>query len=168
MKACCTAPSLNPNNPHIKDPCKSEKRALFSPGLLESCAASKARGAPGAGGLEQEEALSLCETLKAPDRRVLAYCSAGTQRGKRAHADVCGEGVPRVQPWARQGQACPSLGLRRRASAASSPPCERQSRVGGWVSTETKGLSSRLGAKWPPRTRFTTGPKHKGKENPKR
>ena len=35
---------------------------------------------------------------------------AATQRGKRAHADVCGNGVPRIQPWARQGQACPGLG----------------------------------------------------------
>ena len=76
VKACCTAPSLNPNNPHIKDPRKSERRALFSHGLIESC----------------------MKHGQAPDRRVLAYCSASTQRGKRAHADVCGEGVPRVQP----------------------------------------------------------------------
>ena len=40
----------------------------------------------------------------------------------------------------------------------------------GGVSIETQGFSSRLGAKWPPRTRFTTGPKHKGgrKKQPKR
>ena len=93
---------------------------------------------------------------------MVGSCSTSTQRGKRAQAEVQAE-VPRVQPWARRKQACPSLGLRCRASAASSQPCERQSGA-GWF--RTNGLSSRLGAKWPPRTRFTTGPKHKGKENP--
>ena len=50
VKACRTAPSLNPNNPHIKEPRKSKRRALLFHGLLESCTASRARGAPGAGG----------------------------------------------------------------------------------------------------------------------
>ena len=62
VKACCTAPGLNPNNPYIKEPRKSKRRALFSHGLLES--ASRAH-------LEQEE--------------------ASTQRGKRAHAGAARE-----------------------------------------------------------------------------
>ena len=64
-------------------------------------------------------------TRKSPAKpRSLTCLGFCTQRGKRAHAGVRGEGAPRVQPWARRGQACPSLGLRRRASAAFSQPCE--------------------------------------------
>ena len=43
VKACCIAPSLNPNNA-IKEPRKSKRRALLSHGLLESSTASRARG----------------------------------------------------------------------------------------------------------------------------
>ena len=153
---------MNPNNPHIKEPRKSKRRARLSHGLLESSTVFRARGAPGAKG-------SIVPRLGHACPRLAQGCTRGTPA---AHASAWAR-LPRcVLALQKPGHACLApfkfhrgVGLRCRASAASSQPCERQSRVGGWVSIETNGLSSRLGANG---HHVQDSQQAKGKENPKR
>ena len=71
-KTRCTAPSLNPNNPHKREPTKREKRAFLFNRDGGKCTASRARGAPRAGGMFTSRETD----SKVPDMRVLACCSA--------------------------------------------------------------------------------------------
>ena len=144
VKACCTAPSLNPNMKPQKNKARPKRPQFFLPGLLKValfpghwCAWNRRRIDP-----PRFEKARQCVSLHT--NAVLAG------RGMRAHAPRSGDRkVRRLKVrrpmWVRRPGPETKRTEATNESAERLPPilaepCIGQCRVGGWVSNETAGL----------------------------